>query len=131
MRAPNVTDSQHLLCRRERETAVSGPAPRIPRAELRSVLRRGSADHAEFIVGPAKGWGWRTRLTTLRPTGNVRAPRIVNSYLFRFLAPFVALAFMGVEQPFTQADRFGGHFHQFVVLDVGKRLLKRHADRRG
>src|SRR5712671_6200943 len=51
------------------------------------------------------------------------------SHLFGFLTPLVPLAFMGVEQSFAQADRFWSYLDQFVVLDVGERLLKHHSDR--
>src|SRR5262249_26063791 len=48
----------------------------------------------------------------------------------RFLAPFVAFAFVRVEQFLAQPYRFGRHFDELVIVDIGERLFQRHADRR-
>src|SRR5262249_53747861 len=77
---------------------------------------------AELVTGPTEGrTRWRRPGMTLKE----------RSHLFGFLAPLVPLAFMRVEQSLTQADRFWSYLDQFVVLDVGERLLKRHSDRWG
>ena len=46
-------------------------------------------------------------------------------------APLFLLAVVLVEQLLAQPDRFRRHLDQLIVLDVGERLLQRHADRRG
>src|SRR6201988_5284534 len=49
---------------------------------------------------------------------------------FGFLFALFALAFVRIEQLLAQPDRLWRHLDQFVVLDIGERLLQRHADRR-
>src|SRR5215470_28379 len=142
MRAPNVTDSQHLRCKCEEKslweaekrdtTPLSSPSPDLigGLTGQSSNHRPGALDCIEIGCFRFRQFKCRSRQARLRvKPGNDTAEK-ADSHLFGFLAPFVALAFMGIEQSFTQADRFWRYFDQFVVLDVGERFLKRHADRR-
>src|SRR4029077_19778773 len=60
-----------------------------------------------------------------------RMERLSDSHALGFLAPLVLLAFVRIEELLAQANRFGRHFDQLVILDIGERLFQRHADRRG
>src|SRR6266487_5514253 len=52
------------------------------------------------------------------------------SHPLRLLAPLLLLALVGIEQLLAQPDRFRRDLDQFVVGDIGERLLQRHLDRR-
>jgi len=45
-----------------------------------------------------------------------------------FILPFTII---GIEEPFTKPDRFGGDFDQFVVVDIFEGLFQAEDGRRG
>src|SRR3954452_6592184 len=67
-------------------------------------------------------------LLATRHSPSIRhSPLCLRHFLPRL---FGALAVVGVEEFFAQANRFGRDLDQLIVLDIGQRLFQRHPDRR-